>query len=59
MPRLISDAEERVLHRAVNAGCPFHNGKGTLCLHLVLGKLFGLAATTGRWTPHFEPEDVK
>lgn len=54
----LSKAEERELHRAINAACPFHHGKGRLCLHLTLGKIVGALIVAGRFQPTMLPEDV-
>ncbi len=59
MPKLITKAEEVELHRAINAGCPYHHWSDGVCLHVVLGKLIGLASLSGRFHPTVLPEDVE
>ena len=56
--KLLSKGEEVALHKAVNAGCPFHNGTGRICLHMTLGKLIGVAIAERGFHPTVLPEDV-
>jgi len=59
MKPFLSKREEVLLHKAVNAACPFHNQKGKFCLHITLGKLIGAAMISKDFHPQVLPEDVK